>query len=106
MAQQHAAQHHYAAQLIHRLSLNNDGRRHPLQNSLVAVTVVLGTIAAVTAGFPSLHVVSTWTGLAGILSGGWGQYISETTTERYALILSLGMSALGFYIGMANGGLV
>jgi hypothetical protein len=110
MAQHHAVQHHavhdQTAELLHRVWLNNDGRRHPLVNSIVWVTVVLGTISTVTAGFPSLHQATTWTGVVGIFAGGWGQYISETTSERFALILSLGMCALGFYIGMAHGGFV
>jgi hypothetical protein len=92
------------AERTHRLTFNTDGRRHPLENSLVAVTVVLGGIAVITSIFDSLHAVSTWTGLAGILTGGWGQYISVTTAERFALIISLGMAGLGFYLGMAHGG--
>jgi hypothetical protein len=97
MTQQHAAR-------THHLTFNTDGRPHPLENSLLAVTVVLGITAVATAGFHSLHPVSTWTGLAGILTGGWGQYISVTTAERFALIIGLGMAGLGFYLGMAHGG--
>ncbi|WNI16591.1 hypothetical protein [Actinacidiphila sp. ITFR-21] len=97
MAQQHAAR-------THHLTFNTDGRPHPLENTLLAVTFVLGVAAVATAGFHGLHAVSTWTGLAGILTGGWGQYISVTTAERYALIIGLGMSGLGFYLGMAHGG--
>jgi hypothetical protein len=96
------AQHHTAQ--AHHLTFNTDGRPHPLENSLVAVTFVLGVIAVATAGFHSLHAISTWTGIVGILTGGWGQYISVTTAERYVLIIGLGMSALGFYLGMAHGG--
>jgi hypothetical protein len=100
MAQQQAAR----TGRTHRFTFNTDGRPHPLENSLLAVTVVLGIIAVATAGFNSLHVVSSATGLAGILTGGWGQYISVTTAERFALIIGLGMAALGFYLGMAHGG--
>lgn len=96
------AQH---AERSHHLTFNTDGRSHPLENSFVALTVVLGVIAIITSAFDSLHVVSSWTGLAGILSGGYGQYISATTAERFALIISLGMAAVGFYLGMAHGGL-
>jgi hypothetical protein len=97
MTQQHAAR-------THHLTFNTDGRPHPLENSLLAVTVALGVAAVTTAGFHSLHAVSAWTGLAGILTGGWGQYISVTTAERYAMIIGLGMAGLGFYLGMAHGG--
>ncbi|WP_436737757.1 hypothetical protein [Streptomyces sp. BBFR102] len=82
-----------------------DGRLHPLQDTLMTVTLVLGALALATAGFHHLHLVSSWAGLVGILTGAYGQYISETTRERTLLILGLGASALGFYLGMAHGGL-
>ncbi|WP_406094751.1 hypothetical protein [Streptomyces sp. NBC_01013] len=82
-----------------------DGRPHPLQDVLVAVTVVLGALAFVTAMFHSLHLISSWAGLIGILTGAYGQYISVTTRERFPLILGMGASAIGFFLGMAHGGL-
>ena len=88
----------------HHFTFNTDGQPHPLENTLLAVTLVLGVVAVVTAGFDSLHVVSASTGLAGILTGACGQFISVTTAERFVLIIGLGMAALGFYLGMAHGG--
>ncbi|WP_405770504.1 hypothetical protein [Streptomyces sp. NBC_01538] len=82
-----------------------DGKPHPLQDSLLAVTLVLGLTAFVTAMFHSLHLLSSWTGLVGILTGAYGQFVSETTRERFGLILGLGASAVGFFLGMAHGGL-
>ncbi|MCX5141489.1 MULTISPECIES: hypothetical protein [unclassified Streptomyces] len=82
-----------------------DGRPHPLQDTLVAVTVVLGALAFVTAMFHSLHLISSWAGLIGIITGAYGQYISVTTRERFPLILGMGAAALGFFLGMAHGGL-
>jgi hypothetical protein len=85
--------------------LATDGRPHPLQDTLVAVTAVLGLLAFVTAMFHSLHLISSWAGLVGILTGAYGQYISVTTRERFPLILGMGASAIGFFLGMAHGGL-
>lgn len=82
-----------------------DGKSHPLQDSLLAVTLVLGLTAFVTAMFHSLHLLSSWTGLVGILIGAYGQFVSETTRERFGLILGLGAAAVGFFLGMAHGGL-
>ncbi|MFE4691618.1 hypothetical protein ACFRH6_16345 [Streptomyces sp. NPDC056749] len=82
-----------------------DGRPHPLQEVLMAVTGVLGVLAFVTAMFHSLHLISSWAGLIGILTGAYGQYISRTTWERFGLIMGIGASAVGFYLGMAHGGL-
>ena len=82
-----------------------DDRPHPVQDALVAVTLVLGVVSFVTAMFHNLHLLSSWTGLVGILTGAYGQWISETTRERFGLILGLGFSAVGFFLGMAHGGL-
>jgi hypothetical protein len=83
----------------------SDGKPHPLQDTLVAVTVVLGLLAGISAIFHDLHLLSSWAGLVGILTGAYGQFISQTTRQRFLLILGLGASAIGFYIGMAHGGL-
>jgi hypothetical protein len=85
--------------------LATDGRPHPLQDILVAVTLFLGALAFVTAMFHHLHLISSWAGLIGILTGGYGQYISVTTRERFPLIIGIGASAIGFFLGMAHGGL-
>nr|WSZ97231.1 hypothetical protein OH820_17620 [Streptomyces sp. NBC_00857] len=82
-----------------------DGKAHPLQDTLVAVTLVLGLLAFVSAFFNNLHLLSSWSGLVGILTGAYGQFISVTTRERFLIILGLGASAVGFFLGMAHGGL-
>ncbi|RKT05726.1 hypothetical protein BX286_3733 [Streptomyces sp. 3211.6] len=85
--------------------LATDGKPHPLQDALVAVTLILGAVAFVTAFFHNLHLLSSWTGLIGIVTGAYGQFISATTRERFALIIGLGASGIGFFLGMAHGGL-
>jgi hypothetical protein len=85
--------------------LNTDGRSHPVANGVAAATLLLGAVAALTAIVPDLHLISSWAGLAGIATGGWGQLISATTAERFLLIIGLGAAAVGFYLGMAHGGL-
>ncbi|MEV0119713.1 hypothetical protein AB0H77_41745 [Streptomyces sp. NPDC050844] len=82
-----------------------DGKAHPLQDTLLGVTLALGAIAFVSAMFHNLHLLSSWAGLVGIATGAWGQFVSETTRERFGLIVGLGASAVGFFLGMAHGGL-
>ncbi|MFC8367053.1 MULTISPECIES: hypothetical protein [unclassified Streptomyces] len=82
-----------------------DGKPHPLQDTLMAVTLVLGITSFITAMFHHLHLLSSWTGLVGILTGVYGQWISVTTRERFGLVLGLGAAAVGFFLGMAHGGL-
>ncbi|MDN3294039.1 hypothetical protein QWM81_08255 [Streptomyces ficellus] len=97
------------AQVFHRHPSSSlfatDGKPHPLQDTLMAVTLVLGLLAFITAQFENLHLISSWAGLVGIVTGAYGQYISETTRERTLLIIGLGASAIGFGLGMAHGGL-
>jgi hypothetical protein len=82
-----------------------DGKARPLQDALAATTLVLGLLSFITSFFHSLHLLTSWAGLAGLLVGIYGQWISVTTRERFALILGLGASGIGFLIGMAHGGL-
>ncbi|MEV7613132.1 hypothetical protein [Streptomyces sp. NPDC089799] len=85
--------------------LSTDGKSHPLQDTLLAVTLILGAVAFITAFFPGLHLLTSWAGLIGILTGAYGQFVSETTRERFGMIVGLGAAGIGFYLGMANGGL-
>ncbi|MEU9026119.1 hypothetical protein AB0D46_01005 [Streptomyces sp. NPDC048383] len=85
--------------------LATDGKPHPLQDTLMAATLVLGAVAFITAFWHHLHLISSWAGLIGILTGGYGQFISITTRERFVLIIGLGAAAIGFFLGMAHGGL-
>jgi hypothetical protein len=86
--------------------VRNDGKPHPLQDTLAGITVVLGIIAIATCGFRGLHILASWTGLFGIFTAVWGQYISATTAERFLLIIGGGASAVGFGIALAHGGLL
>ncbi|GAA3723026.1 hypothetical protein [Streptomyces tremellae] len=83
----------------------SDGRSHPLQDGLTAATLILGLVAFVTCWFHSLSLLTSWVGLVGILVGAYAQYVSVTTRERFLTILGLGAAAIGFFLGMAHGGL-
>ncbi|MEV7020681.1 hypothetical protein [Kitasatospora sp. NPDC093558] len=96
------------AQSVHRmpaLTLNTDGHPHPRENTLVALTALLGVISFTTSFFHNLHLLTSWTGLFGIVAGLWGMFVSVTTAERFVLMITLGASAVGFYLGIARGGL-
>jgi hypothetical protein len=85
---------------------HTDGvKTHPLQDTLAAVTVVLALVAIATCAFRGLHVVASWTGLAGIITAAIGQYISVTTAERFVLVCAGVVAAVGLGIGLAHGGL-
>ncbi|MFR9723524.1 hypothetical protein ACL02R_09145 [Streptomyces sp. MS19] len=84
--------------------MNTDGRPHPKENGLAVVVLVVGAVAAVTAIFSGLHIVSAWAGLAGLLAGGWSQLNSATTGQRFVTVIGLGAAGVGLYLGLANGG--
>jgi hypothetical protein len=85
---------------------NTDGKPHPLENTLTAITAVLGTIAIITCAFNGLHMLASWTGLAGVITAGFAQYNSATTAERFVIVIFGGAAAVGLGIGLAHGGLI
>ncbi|MFE2047524.1 hypothetical protein [Streptomyces sp. NPDC059459] len=84
--------------------LATDGKPHPLQDTLLAVALVLAVLALATASFRGLHILTSWAGLLGVLTAGYGQFISVTTRERFGLVVALGASALGMFFGIDHGG--
>jgi len=88
------------------LTLNTDGRRHPVENALTALTVLLGVVALACTLSESLHVIGSWAGLVGVIVGLYGQLRSATTAERFVLVIFLGAAAVGFGLNMAHGGFV
>lgn len=86
------------------LTLNSDGKAHPVENAFAAATAVLGLVAIVSSIWSDLHLLTSWTGLAGIATGLWGQMISATTAERFVTIIGLGAAGVGLMLGIAHGG--
>jgi hypothetical protein len=90
----------YSAKVVH-----SDGKSHPMQDTIAAVTIVLGAIAIATCMFRGLHLLASWTGLVGVITAGIGQYLSVTTAERFLLVIGGVAAAVGLGIGLAHGGL-
>src|SRR5512144_203866 len=78
--------------------------RHPREDALAVVTIVLGVVAAVTAFFPALHVIGAISGASGVAVGLTSQLLSETCAEREVTVLGIGMSAVGWAFAMLHGG--
>jgi hypothetical protein len=85
--------------------LNTDGRRHPFANTLAVLAGCLAVISAVSAWYPSTHLVGSWTGGFGLLAGLWAQMISATTAERFINVSAMIVSGVGLLFGLAHGGL-
>lgn len=87
-----------------RLTLNSDGRAHPVENILAVATLVAGIVAFVATFFPAAHAVSSWFGALGFGVGLYSQYISATTPQRTLNIIGLVAAFVGVALGIAHGG--
>lgn len=89
----------------HHFTLNTDGRSHPMANTLSMVALCCGIIAAVSAWYPSTHLLGSWTGVVGLFTGLWSHMISATTAERFINVTALILSGVGLLFGLGHGGL-
>jgi hypothetical protein len=89
----------------HHFTLNTDGRRHPMANTLSILAICLALVAAVSAWYPSTHLVGSWAGAFGLIASLWAQMISATTAERWINISAMVISGVAFGFGLAHGGL-
>ncbi|ETK35096.1 hypothetical protein GCM10009530_58240 [Microbispora corallina] len=92
--------------LSFRLTLNTDGRPHPLENAMTIATLALGLVAFVTGFVVRAHVVAAWTGAIGFWGGLYAQYVSSTTAQRSLIIVGVVGSFVGVALGIAHGGFV
>ncbi|MCF6468222.1 hypothetical protein FAF44_07380 [Nonomuraea sp. MG754425] len=87
-----------------RLTLNPDGRPHPVENIMAVATLACGVIAFVATFWPAAHMISSWVGTLGFGMGLFSQYISATTPQRTLNIIGLVGSFVGAALGIAHGG--
>jgi len=87
-----------------RLTLNSDGRRHPLLNSLTAFTFFGGIAAFVCGLIVSAHFFASVIGIAAFGVGLWAQMASATRKERIFIVTGLVAAFVGIGLGIAHGG--
>ena len=98
---------------VPHLTLNDDGQRHPVENSLSVFTLVGGLVACVL-GFLAYqdvsgawtHVGATWLGLIVLVVGLPAQLFSATRSERMLIVTGLVAAFVGVCLGLAHGGLL
>lgn len=89
---------------IPHVTLNTDGRRHPVENALTIFTFVAG-IASFAIGFVvSLHLSATVVGLVAFAVGAWAQMFSSTREERIFIVTGMVAAFVGLGLGIAHGG--
>jgi hypothetical protein len=86
------------------LTLNSDGQRHPLENSLAVFTLITGLIVFAVGWVVSLHVLASLLGIVSMLVGLYAQMISATREERVIIVTGLVAAFVGTALGFAHGG--
>jgi hypothetical protein len=86
------------------LTLNSDGQRHPLENSLAVFTLITGLIVFTVGWVVSLHVLASVLGIVSLLVGLYAQMISATREERVIIVTGLVAAFVGTALGFAHGG--
>lgn len=87
-----------------RLTLNSDGKRHPLLNALTGFVFLAG-IAAFALGFVvSAHLPATIVGIVAFGAGLLAQMMSATREERAFIVTGLVFGFVGMGLGIAHGG--
>jgi hypothetical protein len=87
-----------------RLTLNSDGRRHPVLNLATAVTFIAGAAAFPLGLIVRDHLVATVVGMAAFGIGLMAQLLSATRAERIFIVAGLVSAFVGMGLGIAHGG--
>ena len=102
-----------SGQRQHQSILNTDGQRHPVQNVLTILTLVVGLISFVLGLIvrnsnpgPAVHIIATATGLFALVVGLYVQTISATRNQRVLIVTGIIAGFVGLAIGLSRGGFV
>lgn len=94
-----------------QFTLNADGRRHPLQNALSVLALVIGAVSLVLGIMiiassqvsPGLAMPAGIVGLVSLFVGLYAQMISNTTEQRVLIVTGIIVGFIGLAMGVAHG---
>ena len=89
---------------VARLTLNSDGKKHPLLNVATAFTFVFGVVAFPLSLIVKEHLVATVVGMAAFTVGMVAQLLSATREQRILLMTGIVAGFVGMGLGIAHGG--
>ena len=92
-----------SARLPH-VTLNTDGRRHPVENALTAFTFVAGIAAFAMGLIVKTHLAATAVGLVAFMVGAYAQLVSATREQRMLIVTGMVGAFVGLGMGIAHGG--
>jgi hypothetical protein len=86
------------------VTLNSDGRPHPLLNALTWITFVFGLVSFALGFVVRAHLAACVLGLIALGIGLYAQMMSETREERMLIVTGLVAAFVGAGLGFAHGG--
>ena len=87
-----------------RLTLNTDGRPHPVVNGLTWFTLVVGIVAFALGLIVRTHLAATALGIAGFGIGLAVQLNSATREQRVLIVTGIIAAFVGMALGIGHGG--
>ena len=86
------------------VTLNSDGRPHPVENTLAIATLVIGVVAFALGFVVAQHLSAVILGLVALAIGMYVQLVSATREERIVIVTGLVAAFVGAGLGFAHGG--
>jgi len=87
------------------LTLNTDGKRHPVLNAAAACSVLAGLVSFVLGMLlTTQHIAGSILGVSGLVIGLLAQMMSVTRAERMVIVFGIVASFVGMGLGLAHGG--
>jgi hypothetical protein len=86
------------------LSLNSDGRRHPVENGMAFFTLAAGMVSFAVGWIVDLHLLACATGVAALAVGMYAQMVSSTRNQRIVIVTGMVAAFVGGALGLAHGG--
>jgi hypothetical protein len=86
------------------LTLNSDGRRHPLLNAVAFLVLACGVAAFILGLYHSEHFIPSVLGIIAFGVGLVAQMMSATREQRILIVAGLVAGFVGMGLGIAHGG--
>lgn len=87
-----------------RFTLNSDGRRHPVLNTLTVFTLVAGIVAFALGLIKHDHLPATIVGIVAFCTGLLTQMMSATREQRVFIVTGCVAAFVGMGLGIGHGG--
>jgi hypothetical protein len=87
-----------------RVTLNSDGRHHPMENMLTISVFLVGLLAFAIGFIVRAHFAATLLGLVAFVTGLYAQMVSSTREQRVLIMAGMIAAFVGAGLSIAHGG--